>query len=222
VINGPTRATVGESVAFNPVGSTVAEGSSIVSNAWTFGDGATANGVYVSHVYNTPGLYEVTLTVTDDQGQQSTTNAQIEIIEAAPGPTVTPVPTPEPDQPPVAVITAPSEALVGQPVTFDASNSQSASPIVSYAWQFGDGGTANAVTVQHAYARPGVYNVILTVTDDQNLSGTSNQQIQITEAPPPTSEPTQEPTIEPTQEPTVEPTEEPTAEPPPQPTEENQ
>jgi hypothetical protein len=60
--------------------------------------------------------------------------------------------------------------------------------------------------------------VILTVTDEQGLPGTSNQQIQISEAPPPTAEPTQEPTVEPTQEPTVEPT----AEPPPQPTEENQ
>ena len=41
----------------------------IVSYAWNFGDGATASGATVSHVYPYEGTFTVTLTVTDNQGK---------------------------------------------------------------------------------------------------------------------------------------------------------
>ncbi|MEZ4559403.1 MAG: PKD domain-containing protein [Caldilineaceae bacterium] len=66
---------------------------------------------------------------------------------------------------------APAVGIVGEPVFFDASRSQAANPIVSYAWQFGDGTTANAVQVNKQYTAPGIYNVILTLTD----SGTGRE-----------------------------------------------
>ena len=115
---------------------------------------------------------------------------------------------PEPEQPPVAVIQAPEQAEVGEGVKFDAGASQSANRIVSYAWEFGDGEGANAVSVRHTYKSPGVYNVILTVTDSNNLSSTSNFQINIVESS--MERPTETP---PTEEPPVE--EPPTEEPPP-------
>jgi PKD repeat protein len=40
----------------------------IVSYAWTFGDGGAATGSAVSHTYGTPGVYQARLTVTDDKG----------------------------------------------------------------------------------------------------------------------------------------------------------
>ena len=40
----------------------------IVSYSWSFGDGNTASGVTASHTYTNPGVYIVTLTVTDDAG----------------------------------------------------------------------------------------------------------------------------------------------------------
>jgi len=137
----------------------------------------------------------------------------------APAPTlpVEQLPTPEqpvepaPEQPPVAVIQAPAQAEVGQGVKFDAGASQSSTRIVSYAWEFGDGEGANAVSVRHTYRSPGVYNVILTVTDANTLSGSSNFQINIVESS--IERPTEEPPIEdlPTEEPPPEelPTEEP-------------
>ena len=92
--------------------------------------------------------------------------------------------------PPVAVINAPSDAQVGGPVVFDASASESESKIVSYAWDLGDGTTANAVEIEHAYGSPGIYNVTLTVTNKDDLSNTTNTQITITATDP---EPTEEP-----------------------------
>jgi PKD repeat protein len=71
---------------------------------------------------------------------------------------------PPTDGPPVAVISGPTQAEVGQPITFDASNSQSANPIVSYLWDFGDGTTAN-----------------LTVVDDKDQQGSDTTQIAIGE-----------------------------------------
>jgi PKD repeat protein len=67
---------------------------------------------------------------------------------------------------------------------FDASNSQSANPIVSYLWDFGDGTTANAVTVDKTYSAVGVYNVTLTVVDDKDQQGSDNTQITIGEPVP--------------------------------------
>jgi PKD repeat protein len=40
----------------------------IVSYAWTFGDGGTGSGPSVSHTYTTAGTYQARLTVTDDKG----------------------------------------------------------------------------------------------------------------------------------------------------------
>jgi PKD repeat protein len=48
------------------------------------GDRTTANAVRIDHVYNTAGIFNVVLTVTDDQGLQGTTNHQIEITAVEP------------------------------------------------------------------------------------------------------------------------------------------
>jgi serine/threonine-protein kinase len=123
-----------------------------------------------------------------------------------PAPEQPPVQEPE-EQPPAAVIQGPEQAEVGEGVNFDAGASQSTNRIVSYAWEFGDGEGANAVSVRHTYRSPGVYNVILTVTDANDLTGTSNFQINIVESS--MERPTEEP---PAEEP---PAEEPPAEEPP-------
>jgi heat shock protein HslJ len=113
--------------------------------------------------------------------------------EATPEPTLEPTlepsleptaePTEEPEQtappPPVAVISAPAEGVVAQPVTFDASASMSEAEIESYTWNFGDGSLAEGVLVQHAFIAPGVYNITLTVKDAYGQTGTATMIITI-------------------------------------------
>ncbi len=66
-------------------------------------------------------------------------------------------------------------------VAFDASESADEDgEIVSYAWDFGDGSTAQGAGVTHTYSNPGGYTVTLTVTDDKGLTGTATRSISVT------------------------------------------
>ena len=98
-----------------------------------------------------------------------------------------PTPPPPPPPPPAlqAVITGPTQAQVGEVVTFDGS--QSTGQIGNYAWDFGDGNTGQGVTVNHSYSAAGTYTVTLTVADqnDPNITNSATAQIQIDNAPPP-------------------------------------
>ena len=75
--------------------------------------------------------------------------------------------------------------------TFDASASvpgQGASAITSYAWAFGDGGTASGKTVTNSYATTGTFTVSLTVTNDRGLSATSVQSVTVGASSAPTAQ----------------------------------
>lgn len=97
---------------------------------------------------------------------------------------------PEPIEPPVdptppqPVIDAPREAEVNQEVTFDGSASQSAVEMIAFNWDFGDGSKADGETVTHAYNSEGDYQVVLTVTDANNLSNSTTWVITITQVEP--------------------------------------
>jgi heat shock protein HslJ/chitodextrinase len=87
--------------------------------------------------------------------------------------------------PPQAIINAPRQAEVNQEVAFDGSGSQSPVGITAYLWDFGDGVQAEGASAAHAYASPGDFQVVLTVTDANNLTNSTNWVISILEAPQP-------------------------------------
>ena len=185
----PVEAKVGEAVSFDGSGSR--PGSSPISTYdWDFGDGNGTRGTVVTHVYNTPGNYQVTLTVAGEDGLANTSApGGIAITEAA-------EPAPTPGQPPQPVMTSPPQAEVAQEVTFDGSQSQpGSSPIAAYDWDFGDGNRGNGPVVTHGYSAAGTYQVTLTVTGQDGLANTGGPvQILIVEAeptepPPPVGQP---------------------------------
>jgi Tol biopolymer transport system component len=78
VPGGPYSGVVGQNAPFNGGGSYDPDGS-IVSYAWTFGDGGSGSGVAPTHAYGTTGTFNVTLTVTDNLGAQATASTTINV-----------------------------------------------------------------------------------------------------------------------------------------------
>ncbi len=76
----------GRSVSFNGSGSSDSDGS-VVSYAWNFGDGASGSGRTAGHTYAAEGTYQVSLTVTDDDGATDTETASVRISDGG-GPAV--------------------------------------------------------------------------------------------------------------------------------------
>ena len=88
-----------------------------------------------------------------------------------------------PNQAPTAVISGPSAAVAGTRVTFSGAGSTDPDgSIASYAWSFGDGGTATGATAFHTFASAGSFTVRLTVTDNGGLTGTRDVPVTVTSA----------------------------------------
>ena len=91
VIIHPTEAQVGIPVEFD--GRQSLPGTyPIARYEWTFGDGATGQGAVVTHVYNTPGTYKVTLKVIDSKGLFNM-SGPVEITIKEDAPVQPPLPT---------------------------------------------------------------------------------------------------------------------------------
>lgn len=86
----------------------------------------------------------------------------------------------EGNDPPTATISAPASEKKNKPVAFDGSaSSDPDGTIVSYAWDLGDGTSADTATVTHRYKDEGTYLVRLTVTDNEGATGTAEHTITI-------------------------------------------
>ncbi|MFC1891671.1 PKD domain-containing protein [Thermodesulfobacteriota bacterium] len=80
---GPDQTNIlGEYSIFNGTSSFDPDGD-IISHEWDFGDGYTGSGNLVSHLYALPGEYEVSLTVTDDDGDTDTAFTSATILTPA-------------------------------------------------------------------------------------------------------------------------------------------
>lgn len=160
----PTAPLPGQAVHFNGATSRPAPGRFIVRYQWSFGDGSSAAGEQVSHVYSTAGTYTVVLTVTDDAGRTGTTSQTVSVGTG--GATA-------------SFVFSPSNPTVGTAVNFNASASTVAPgrTIVSYSWDFGDGTFGSGAITSKAYGSAGSYNVTLVIRDNQGQTATVTRAV---------------------------------------------
>ena len=100
----PGSPVVGQPVQFDASQSSDPDGE-ISTYIWFFGDGYTATEKAVSHAYNSTGTYDVTLEVTDGDGDVSTTTRQV-VVAAGPQPPGPQSPTAPLQLPPVILYSA--------------------------------------------------------------------------------------------------------------------
>jgi chitodextrinase len=82
-----------------------------------------------------------------------------------------------PNEGPVASF---SYACTDLDCTFDGNGSSDPDGTVNeYIWEFGDGTSAAGAVAGHGYAIPGTYAVLLTVTDDDGATGSSQQNVTV-------------------------------------------
>jgi PKD repeat protein len=145
----------------------------IASYSWDFGDGRTGSGSNATHAYTSPGLFTVTLTITDFVGRSARTSKPI-TVGVGLGPTA-------------SFIVSPSDPTPNQPVSFNASASTAPAGrrIISYSWDFGDGspivdtGSSPRASKPAGYTREGTYSVTLVVTDEAGKTGSASQPVTV-------------------------------------------
>lgn len=122
----------------------------ILYYSWSFGDGTTSTSANPTHVYSSSGNYIVSLTVQDDDGASSTTSINI-IVNVPPSANFTYSPANPTD----------TDEIQFKDLSYDTDGS-----ITAWLWDFGDGHTSTKQNPTHWYTNDGIYNVTLTVKDD--------------------------------------------------------
>jgi len=172
--NIPTAAFT-SSAAFGCIGQSInftnnSVGGSIFSSLWTFGDGGSSTSNNPSYIYNTPGIYTVSLTVSGPYG--SNTLTMVNMITVGQPPTADFSATPVSGQIPLAVNF--TDLSTGDPL--------------GWFWDFGDGTPIDhSQHPVHIFPNPGSYTITLTVGNNCGPSTPmiKHNYIQATPPPPP-------------------------------------
>jgi len=126
----------------------------IVSWLWSFGDGSTSWQASPRHLYVQDGTYQVSLTVTDEDGNTSRTSTAIAVSDS---------------EPEANFSAAPATGSEPLSVQFG-DTSSSYDGIVLWSWDFGDGSTSKQRNPIHIYSGKGSYQVSITVWESDGDS----------------------------------------------------
>ncbi|HOJ96968.1 MAG TPA: PKD domain-containing protein, partial [Methanospirillum sp.] len=172
--------SVTDSVGLAPLKVTFTDQSAgpVTSWLWDFGDGTTSAATSPIHIFQNPGVYDITLSV-EGQGSSDSTKktGAVQVI----APVVS------------AFIASPCEGTTPLEVRFE---EQSTGTILKREWSFGDGIYSELENPVHVYEKPGTYDVSLKVTGTHNedLLTRPSYILVHPDLPPPTKLPTPDPT----------------------------
>jgi PKD repeat protein len=175
---GPSLAQVGATYLYSSAA--VDPDGDQVRLRFDWGDGTLSNwsdyvasntSVSMVHAWQNASTYAVRVIAQDTLGANSSWSEPLTVIISQ---NITD------GVPPVAVFPLPVNATVNRPVVFDASESYDPDgTIISYHWDFGDGGTGADAILIHMYQASGDYTVTLTVTDNTGMTTSTSQVLPV-------------------------------------------
>ena len=141
-------------------------GNNITDWYWDFGDGTFGTTQDIVHTFLFSGIFDVTLTVTDIGGCINSITHQVSIGSI-----------PELDF-------HWDIACMGEAVQFYIDSPPTDIPaVVSFSWDFGDGGTSSDMEPVHVYNADGTYDVSLTIVDTMGSTNTLIKSIIVNPLP---------------------------------------
>lgn len=143
--------------------------NSTLTFEWDFGDGQIRTGEMQTRSYANEGSYPLTITVVNALGKTARQTFSIPVSARAPV---------------VSTPSLPSSAIPNQSISFTAEATDIQGSPIAYAWDFGDGQTANGASVSHAYASQGVFRATLAVSNAFNKSTSVSTSVQVIAQPP--------------------------------------
>jgi PKD repeat protein len=160
----PVSGVVPLTVDFDATGSKYPDGE-IVGYEWDFGDGSPRRSDIgqVTYKYTKIGNFTATVKVRTNDNKQEEAEALISVRQV-----------------PLKSCFEPSRTTGDAPLTVSLNPSCSTGTITDYDWNFGDGDTSTERRPTHTFENPGTYEIILEVSDAQNVVDTSSQFITVT------------------------------------------
>ena len=163
----PTEPTTWEVINFID---TSFDDEKITKLQWNFGDGNTSNIQNPNHFYEKKGNYNVILKVWDNLGEPNETVLKIHIKNS----------------PPYANFGYyPDELENNKEINFTDLSTDLDGEIISWHWDFGDGNESHEQNPVHKYFLAGIYEVTLTVMDNDGANNTLSLKLNVVDMIPP-------------------------------------
>lgn len=153
----------GAEIEFNDLSSSI--GFEITSWYWNFGDSEFSTSSNPIHEYNSPGSYNITLTVTNSAACSHDIQKQI-VINSAP-----------------EIDFSFSSVCLGSSTLFLDSDFIDVENTSVWAYDFGDGNTTNQSDPSHSYSTSGNYDVNFSITDINGCQNSINHMVPVYENP---------------------------------------
>lgn len=147
------------------------EGSDGTQCHWSFGDGGTAEGCIAAHIYDEPGVYDVSLSIVPEGGCPSEALTPSLILVLTP-PHVSFTSEPTTGCEPLHVVFT----NTSHPGTWPLSNGNAI-------WDLGNGQPGNTYDISTTYTSPGRYPVVLSMTDTLGCGATAIDTVVVYPAP---------------------------------------
>lgn len=139
----------------------------ITTTIYDFGDQSPySSDENTSHLYNTPGTYNITMIVTTNNGCTDNVTLPVEVYPK-----------------PVASFSSDEKCENEAPTSFTNTSNISSGNISLFNWNFGDGNTSTLPNPHNNYNSDGTYNTTLIVHSNYNCTDTIEQPVVVLKKP---------------------------------------